>query len=666
MNAPRLQETTFSFDKQLWNRFIAIAQPYFFPLMNRGTPTFIGLIVLLFIVVIALAFFLVVGLTALGQFFFPEFFALFGAALVAMVDGWMRSSVPFMVTGILIFAGLVFYGLRNHLKNRSKQWLILGALLLLALVNNGVDVIFSYVFRFIETALNRRNEPVFWQFIWIMGGGLVALSPTLWAYKFIRMKLSRYWREWLAKYFIDRYFQDKAYYKLDSNAANAEIDNPDQRITEDVRTFTRITLTFLLDILDSGLILLSFTAVLYSISPTLTFWLLVYAIVGTAISLIAGKKLIKINYDQLRLEANFRYGLVHIRDNAESIAFYKGEGLEKRQIFTRLMGALKNYDRLIIWESIVELYIYGYNYFSRIAPYVVVAPLYFMGQAEFGAITQASIAFRRVLGAISVITNKIEYIAAFAAGVKRLGAFDEVLTKRELLDRRPTDEKIEMQDANSIGFDNLDLLTPNSEQRLIKDMSFKIAENERLLIVGASGCGKSSLLRAIAGLWDNGNGIIHRPIGKDILFLPQKPYMLLGSLKEQLVYPSVDLSIPDDTLHEALKTVNLEDLPDRFGGFDAQKDWTNVLSLGEQQRLAFARIFVSETSFVILDEATSALDTQNEDRLYSLLEKMGIKYLSVGHRTSLVKYHQNVVKLEGTDRWRLMTPEEYMAELSAA
>ncbi|MEM9903965.1 MAG: ABC transporter ATP-binding protein/permease [Cyanobacteria bacterium P01_D01_bin.44] len=650
--------TRFQFDRQLWQRFVTIAQPYFYPIGTGRTRVYLGLLLLLLVAVIAVAFWLTVGLTLAGRALFPDFFTNLAGQLVERVMSLVQSWAPYGAVVALIVVGLVTYRLRRALRERWPQWSLLGLLLLLSFTVNGINVSISYVFRFVETALNQQDADTFWQFLFVYAGIIVAVIPIIVVYRYVRLKLALRWRKWLTEHFLERYFANRAYYELDSNSANTEIDNPDQRITQDIKSFTTVTLSFLLDILDSVLTLVSFTAILYSISKPLTLGLLIYALMGTLIAAITGRKLIKINYDQLRLEADFRYSMVHVRDNAESIAFYRGEDLERQQVNQRLLTAIRNFDLLIIWQSLIDLFQYGYNYFTRIVPYVIVAPLYFAGETDFGTFTQASIAFRQVLGALSLITNRIEEIAEFAASINRLGAFYEQMDAPEATHKREHRSEIQTQLAPQLTLDQLTILTPNSKQTLVRDLSLRVDPHDRLLIVGASGCGKSSLLRTIAGLWTNGNGQITRPDIQDMLFLPQRPYMLLGTLREQLTYPH-NYDHPNETLIDILEQVNLGGLSERFSGLDTIHDWPSVLSLGQQQRLAFARVLLSQPRYVMLDEATSALDIENEHHLYRLLANMQAVYVSVGHRPSLLDYHQKVLELNGDSAWQVHSAADY-------
>ncbi|MFT0813004.1 ABC transporter ATP-binding protein/permease [Synechococcus sp. OH20] len=660
------QAAQFNFDRKLWDRFITVAQPYFYPRVRYGGWIFFGLLAAAMVFVVALMFFVEIGVTLVGQALFPEFFTNVAAGLVAQTERNLASPLLWVAAASLALSSLAFGLVWRQIQRRWLQWLLLTFLLFLSLTVNRLNVMISFIFRFIDTALQQKEENTFWQFLIIYGVLIISAIPILVIYRYTRLKLGLFWREWLTDHFLDRYFEQRSYYELDSNAANTEIDNPDQRISEDVRSFTGTTLSFLLDILDSILTLYAFTGILYSISRPLAVGLVIYATIGTAIAIVAGRKLIKINFDQLRYEADFRYSLVHVRDNAESIAFYQGEDLELRQILNRFAAALRNFDLLIIWQAIIDIFQYAYNYFTRIVPYVIVAPLYFSGVRDFGTITQATIAFSQVLSALSIVANQIQSISSFAAGINRLGSFYETLENPALRHTRDRESTIQTRIAPQLALQQVTLLTPNSERTLVRDLSLSLEAGQRLLIVGASGSGKSSLLRAIAGLWNNGQGSIARPDTTEMLFLPQKPYMLLGSLRDQLLYPGRRRDLSDADLIRVLAQVNLADLPERVGGFDVEKDWASTLSLGEQQRLAFARILITQPRYAILDEATSALDVANEKLLYLQLQHLNTTYVSVGHRPTLLAYHDLVLELQGNSAWKLWSAAEYGARLALA
>ena len=543
----------------------------------------------------------------------------------------------------------------------ERKWKARGLLLLLLLLSfavNAINVSISFIFRNIDTSLARfpqtKDASIFWQFISIYIGLLAIGTPIVVMFGYLQDKLGLAWREWLTNRFLNKYMQNRAYYQLNFNG---NIDNPDQRIAEDIRAFTRTSLTFLLLVLTSIITLISFTAVLLSISVSLSISLLVYAILGTIITAWIGQRLISINFDQLKKEADFRYGLIHVRDNAESIAFYQGEAEESIGLRQRFLTAIRNFDLLISWQRNLGFFTTSYNYFVAALPYLVVAPIYFAGNTEFGTFAQAAIAFRQIFSALSIVVSQFENLTAFAAGVERLSSLTSALENPS--QAQPGSTTIDVTEAARLAMQRVTLLTPNYQRTLVEDLSLSLEPGEGLVLVGHSGSGKSSILRAIAGLWNAGTGHLTRPHLKEMLFLPQRPYMVLGSLRSQLLYPHTDREVSEEQLRQILAQVNLTDLPERVGGFDAQLDWANVLSLGEQQRLAFARLLLTQPAYAILDEATSALDLANEKRLYQQLKAMETTTVSVGHRASLLQYHKYVLKLAEDTRWQLMLAEEY-------
>lgn len=549
----------------------------------------------------------------------------------------------------------------------EKKWQargLLGLLLLLALAVNGINVSISFIFRNVDTALatfpQTQDTSTFWRFITIYAGLLVIGTPIVVMFSYLQDKLGLQWREWLTNHFIDKYFQNRAYYQINFNQ---KIDNPDQRIAEDIRSFTRTSLSFSLLVLTSIITLISFTGVLLSISASLSVALVVYAIFGTVVTAWLGQRLIGINFNQLKREADFRYGLVHVRDNAESIAFYQGEPEEILQLKQRFLKAVSNFELLINWQRNLGFFTTSYNYFVSALPYLVIAPIYFAGDTEFGTFTQAAIAFSQIFQALSVVVSQFENLTAFAAGIERMGDLAEVL---ETTNQTPSGmTTIDVTEDSQLALRRVTLLTPNYERTLVRDLPFSLQPGEGLVIVGNSGSGKSSLLRAIAGLWNAGTGQIIRPALSEIMFLPQRPYMVLGSLRSQLLYPNPDNDISDSQMRHVLEQVNLPDLPERFGGFEIELDWANLLSLGEQQRLAFARLLLTRPRYVILDEATSALDLANEKKLYEQLKFKETTLISVGHRPSLLQYHEYVLELDGSSNWRFLPMSEYTMNFNA-
>jgi putative ATP-binding cassette transporter len=371
-----------------------------------------------------------------------------------------------------------------------------------------------------------------------------------------------------------------------------------------------------------------------------------------------GRRLVRLNFNQLRYEADFRYSLVHVRDNAESIAFYQGEKSERREIGKWFSNVLSNFSLLIGWQRNLSFFTTAHSYLPVVLPYLILFPAYFSGKIDYGDMLQANFAFAQVYAALAQIISRFDQITTFTAGVDRLAAFSESL--KPVDPSTHEDEKeITSLPGDRFSLENLTLQTPDRMRTLFRNMTVSPAPSDNLLIVGPSGVGKSSLIRAIAGLWTAGEGQVTRPDPGDILFLPQKPYMTIGSLRDQLCYPRSPENMTDQDLRSVLESVNLTDLPDRLGGFETVLDWADVLSLGEQQRLSFARLLVSRPRFAILDEATSALDARNEALVYSLLTTLGIRFISVGHRPGIVDFHTHVIELRTDGNWSLMTVLEY-------
>jgi len=547
-----------------------------------------------------------------------------------------------------IMSKAFFASERQH---KALRFLIV--LLTLALSVGGVQVLMCYVARDFMTAITNKDTPAYWQLLWWYLGTFVLAVPLGAYYRWTEERLALLWREWMAQHLIKRYFNNRAYYRL---RGSASIDNPDQRISEDVRNFTSASLSFLLIALNATVTVVAFVGVLWAISGTLVGVLLVYAVAGTGLSILIGRRLIGLNYHQYQKEANFRYSLVRVRDNAESIAFYRGEKRERRDLVGRLGAAVLNMLVIIGWTRNLAFFINSYNYAAILLPVVIVAPLFMRGEVEFGVVTQSAGAFSQVLAAVSLIITQFERLSAYLAGVQRLGMLWDDLDEFDAEEERAALEGSQEVDDDSrrVNLDKLTVRTPDGSKTLVNDLSFELRRNQSLLIMGASGTGKSSVLRTIAGLWPISSGALERPPWRDIMFLPQRPYMIDGNLRDQLLYPYPDHGISDEQILDVVGKVNLADVLDRVDSdLDRVMDWINVLSIGEQQRVAFARLFLRTPKFAFLDEATSALDEDNQERLYQLLKESRIGFISVGHRTTLIEYHDRVLQLDRSGSWEI-------------
>ncbi|CAM9134530.1 unnamed protein product [Ascophyllum nodosum] len=613
-------------------------------------------------------------------------------------------------------------------EDTGARWL-LATVVALTLLNSGVSVAFSYIGRDFWTALSDK-DPV--QFNIMLQRFLLALTagvPVTVFYRFERNKLALAWREWMTKRVMEIYYSGQTYYSLE---ASKEIDNPDQRIAEDVRAFTQVSLEFLITLLTSCIDLVSFSSILYSIYPELFIAIIAYASFGTFVTTKLGGKLVGLNFDQLQTEADFRYSLIRVRENAESIAFYGGVQQELKEIERRLGKALENFDKVIRAQRNLEFFTTGYRYLiQQVLPGFVVAPLFFQGKIQLGVVSQSYGAFNHILGDLSLIVNQFESLSAFSAGIDRLGEFLERMKGEQLSDndksglfvqrglleaplvssnavtvrdgtglldgddgheedlllegvgemsKQPSKITTETVAGAHLVVDDVTVVTPTGGRVLMKDLSFELGAGKRILVTGESGTGKSSLLRAIAGLWTTGkalrSGTIVRPTTEEMFFLPQRPYCTLGPLRDQITYPLSQgrvagggnegegevqgktattpsggdsvIAADDDELLALLKKVDLGNLAammgdgDAHAGLRAVRDWSDMLSLGEQQRLAFARLLYNKPNLAILDESTSALDLGNEAKMFALLDTLpGLSVMSVGHRPSLVPFHDD-------------------------
>ncbi|KAM1107637.1 hypothetical protein EV1_004337 [Malus domestica] len=599
----------------------------------------------------------------------------------------------------------------------------------LTLATTGISVGFSFLGRDFYNALANKNQEQFTkQLLYYLGAFAVGIPIFVLRY-YARQTLSLRWRAWMTKHYMDRYLSNQAFYKIQSQSI---IDNPDQRIVDDLSSFTETALSFSLTILNAVVDLISFSNILFSIYPPLFAVLFVYSIGGTAISIYLGKDLVSLNFMQEKKEADFRYGLVRVRENAESIAFYSGEANEMQLLLQRFTSAFKNMSKLLICSRNLEVFTSGYSYLIHILPAAVVAPMYFSGKIEMGVIDQSTSAFSHILGDFSLIVYRMETISAFAAVIDRLGEFDDLLDSSNSERHSDPSEGISLIHSNVkslpelesngsipiekqqklVDIEHLTVETP-SGTALVRNLSLVINKNEHLLVTGPSGSGKTSLLRAMAGLFSTGKGkiIFHvnyrednqpsissdvvdlevdtvsdkygelrRPSNrnyKGIFFLPQRPYMVLGTLRQQLLYPiwaEDAISTADGTkptgslpfltqepnskhmsekpskpttedLIQVLEDVRLGYILSRFSSLDTSYEWSSALSLGEQQRLAFARLLLSKPRLVLLDESTSALDEANEVHIYQQIEKAGITYISVGHRQTLYDFHKKNLRI---------------------
>ncbi|MFN3075548.1 MAG: ABC transporter ATP-binding protein/permease [Alphaproteobacteria bacterium] len=544
----------------------------------------------------------------------------------------------------------------------EERWPARGLLAIIVGMNLGLvylNVLFNEWNNAFYDSLQNKNFDLFLHQL-ILFSGLAALFIVVAVYQtYLRQMLLIRWRRWLTDRTLNRWLSDRAYYLMPLAGGNT--DNPDQRIADDIDLFVSKTLAISLDLLSSVVTLFSFAAILWSLSgplevggvviPGYMLWAaLLYAILGSFVVDRIGRPLVAMSFNQQRFEADFRFSLVRLRENAEGVALYGGEQDETGRLTSRFGQVVENWWRIMRATKRLTFFTAGYSQIAIIFPYVVAAPRFFAGAITLGGLMQTASAFGQVRSALSWFVESYGALVDWKATVDRLTGFHAALNR---LPRRGEGgiQRGEAADRGEVAVSGLAVSLPDGRS-LWRGLDASFARGEAVVITGPTGCGKSTLLRALAGLWPFGEGRITIPAGARLLFLPQKPYLPIDTLRAVACYPARGDSKADFADAEIALALTRCGLPALASRLEESRHWANVLSQGEQQRLAIARALLHRPDWLFLDEATSAMGEADEVHLYRLLrqELPDAALVSVGHRASLLALQDREISLSSLSR----------------
>lgn len=521
----------------------------------------------------------------------------------------------------------------------------------------------TLLFKDVNDALVAKDVSGYWTYwIYYTGLGFAVFLTTVLA-NYFEGYLETDWRRWMTTRLVDEYLGSRTYYAI---TLDGDIDNPDQRIQEEMKPVIDAVTRLPNNVFNAATNIAVQAAILATIAFPMLVATICYCTLNAFLTYFINKPTIKLNWDSTVAEADLRFGLLHVRDHAETIAFYRGEKGERVHLIGRLSRAIAAQWIIVRYHALMTVASKMLGLVWSMLPLLFVAPLYFTGQIEFGTIAAATTAAMLInlsigtfIQFIPLLTKSVPHVVRVAEVREKfanLTAYSQAQHIGHL--RRETSDDV-------IAFDSVTLMTPGGERTLFRDLSVVVPKGGALLIVGPTGTGKSSALRALAGLWNLGHGTVRTPPEEQTVYLPQRPYMVLGSLRHQLLYPGNAEAPPTDgEIIVALREACLDDLVQRYPDLSTEADWGRILSLGEQQRIGFARAFLSGAQYFFLDEATSAVDVKTERKLYAALLSRSVTLVSVGHRPTLYAYHSSVLDLRTDGSGEVMSIERYLAKAS--
>ena len=535
-------------------------------------------------------------------------------------------------------------------EEKWRAWALLAAIVTLSLFAVYMLVVLNDWNRQFFNAIQEKDEESFFVLL-LYFCFLAAVYIAAAVYRnYLQQALQMRWRIWLTRQYLGDWLADQIYYRLELESRGT--DNPDQRIAEDLRLFTEGTLAYALGLLRETVTVASFIVILWNVSSALPLTLggveyavpgylvwaaLLYALIGSVLTYYVGRPLVRLNFDRQRVEADFRYALVRMRENAEGVALYRGEPAEKRTFLDRLESIRTNWWSIMLYTKRLNTLTIGYGQIAIVFPYFVAGHRYFSGAMTLGHLTQIADAFGQVQNSLSWFVNNYDGLASWKASVDRLITFHRALEDAAVEQARHHGIDVRQDEGRAVRAEHLDLALPNG-RAILADSALTIDPGERVLVTGPSGAGKSTLFRALAGIWPYGRGSVRVPRGARVLFLPQKPYIPIASLRDAVAYPGHAGAFSDRAVAAALADVGLDALTTRL---DERENWSMRLSGGEQQRLAVARALLHVPDWLFLDEATASLDEAAERRLYELLTARlpHAAIVSIAHRPTVAAFH---------------------------